>query len=182
VDPRTNTPFYVGKSQGARVLAHLGIQEDSRKARLTAELRAEQRRPRIDILVHDLPDEASAFRIEAAVIDALGLATLPNGVRGYGAEGRPLTEVIAEYQADPIEIAEPTLLIRINRRYAPAREDQALSEATRGVWRIGGAADPRRSSRWPSSARSCAPCTRLTSGTRRGPRPPSHATRRAWTA
>jgi hypothetical protein len=138
VDPRTNTSFYVGKGQGAHVLAHLGIQDDSRKARLIAELRAEQRRPRIDILVHDLPDEASAFRLEAVVIDALGLATLPNRVRGYGAERRPLTEVIAAYRADPIEIAEPTILIRINRRDEPAREDQALSEATRGGGGSGG--------------------------------------------
>ena len=137
VDPRTNSPFYVGKGQGARVLAHLGLQDDSRKTQRIADLRAALRQPRIDILAHDLPDEASAFRIEAAVIDALGLAALTNVVRGVGAERRPLTELVAEYQAAPVEISEPSLLIRINRRYEPAMEDQALYDATRGVWRIG---------------------------------------------
>ena len=137
VDPRNNRPFYVGKGQGARVLAHLSAQDESRKARLIAELQSEQKKPRIDILMHALPDEASALRIEAAVIDVLGLATLTNEVRGWRAGRNPLTELIADYKADPVEITEPTLLIRINRRYEPAMEGDALYEATRGVWRIG---------------------------------------------
>jgi hypothetical protein len=115
----------------------LSAQDESRKARLIAELQFEQKKPRIDILMHALPDEASALRIEAAVIDALGLATLTNEVRGWGAGRNPLTELIADYSAGPVEITEPTLLIRINRRYEPAMEGVALYEATRGVWRIG---------------------------------------------
>ena len=54
VDPRTNRPFYVGKGQGRRVLAHLGVQNESRKAEVIAALKSEGKVPRIDILLHRL--------------------------------------------------------------------------------------------------------------------------------
>lgn len=140
VDPRTNRPFYVGKGQGRRVLSHLGVQNESRKAQVIAALKSEGKDPRIDILVHGLPDEESAFRIEAAVIDALELAELTNQVRGWrtAQHGRaPLSELVAAYGASPVEIADASILIRINRLYRPAMEPNALYEATRGSWRVG---------------------------------------------
>src|ERR1019366_5709072 len=82
VDPRTNRPFYVGKGQRDRVLAHLDDFRDSTKTRVIAELQAGHLEPRIDILAHGLPDEETALRIEAAVIDLLGLGQLTNAVRG----------------------------------------------------------------------------------------------------
>lgn len=116
------------------------MQNESRKAEVIAALKSEGKVPRIDILVHGLPDEESAFRIEAAVIDALELAELTNQVRGWGTahHGRaPLSELIAAYGAMPVEITDPSILIRINRLYRPAMNANALYEATRGSWRVG---------------------------------------------
>jgi uncharacterized protein len=140
VDPRTNKPFYVGKGQGQRALSHLGLQNESKKTQIISDLSAEGKQPRIDILVHELPDEQTAFCIEAAVIDALGLADLANEVRGWDAVEngrRSLAELITIYAATPVEIVDPVLLIRIRRLFRPDMTWDEIYEATRGVWRIG---------------------------------------------
>jgi uncharacterized protein len=72
VDPRSGLPFYVGKGQDQRVLAHLSVVGESRKAKVLAELNQLGMSPRLDILAHALPSEETALRIEAAVIDLLG--------------------------------------------------------------------------------------------------------------
>lgn len=143
VDPRTSAPFYVGKGQGARVLAHLGSDDDDRKATLLREIQDAGLEPRLEILAHGLPDEETAFRIEAAAIDVLGLGTLTNRMRGWKSVqfGRlSLDELVAYYAAEPVEVAHPALLIRINRLYQHGMDAEALYEATRGVWRL----SPRR--------------------------------------
>lgn len=83
IDPRNEQPFYVGKGQGERGLSHLSEEAESRKCARIAELRAEGKEPRIDILAHGLRDEETAFRIEAAIIDLFGLGVLTNEVRGW---------------------------------------------------------------------------------------------------
>jgi len=140
VDPRTEEPFYVGKGKGQRALTHLGVLDESRKAALIREIRSNGIEPRVDILVHGLRDEDTAFRVEAAVIDALELRKLTNKVRGWGSirYGRsPLTELVIMYAAKPIQVEHPALLIRINRLYRPGMGPVAIYEATRGTWRIG---------------------------------------------
>jgi uncharacterized protein len=139
VDPRTRRPFYVGKGKGSRALVHLGATKQSRKLTLLRHLRRAHRSPQIDVLAHGLPDEETAFRIEAAVIDALGASRLTNEVRGWGSVefGRmPLRRLIAYYRAKPARVRHPVLLVRINRLYDPDMRDDALYEATRGVWRL----------------------------------------------
>ena len=101
--------------------------------------------PRLDILAHGLPDELTAFRIEAAIIDVLRPGkSLLNPVRGFRALqfGRlPLNELLtALYAALEVDITEPVLLIRINQLYRPGMSDLELYEATRGIWKVG----PRR--------------------------------------
>lgn len=140
VDPRTNQPFYVGKGQGQRALAHLADPSESRKVARIREIREEGLEPRIDILVHGLPTEEAAFRIEAAVIDAIGPDRLTNVVRGWesGKVGRmPLTELVALYGATPVDVVHPSLLIRINRLYRYGMGQAELYEATRGIWKLG---------------------------------------------
>jgi hypothetical protein len=140
VDPRNEQPFYVGKGQGERALSHLSEAAESRKCARIAELRAEGKEPRIDILAHGLRDEETAFRIEAAIIDLFGLDALTNEVRGWRSLqlGRlPLTELNLYYAAKPVEVEVPALLIRMNRLYRHNMTPQELYEATRGLWKLG---------------------------------------------
>ncbi len=140
VDPRTNEPFYVGKGQGERALAHLRDTSESLKVARIKEILAFGLEPRIDILVHDLPSEEAAFRIEAAVIDAIGPERLTNAVRGWesGKVGRmPLSELVALYGATRVDVVHPSLLIRINRLYRYGMGQAELYEASRGIWKLG---------------------------------------------
>lgn len=141
VDPRTERPFYVGKGIGSRVLSHFRDPGDSDKTATIAELLALGLEPRLEILAHGLPDEEAAFRVEAAVIDLLGLGSLTNQVSGWRSLqlGRmTLEDLLVFYAAQPVEIEEPTLLFRLNRVYRRNMSELELYEATRGIWRLGG--------------------------------------------
>jgi len=143
IDPRTNQPFYVGKGKGERVLAHLSATGESRKVQHIETLRQHGLQPRLEVLAHGLPDEETALRIEAAVIDLFGLGQLTNEVRGWKSVqfGRmALPELIAYYAAEPVEIVDPVLLIRVNQKYRHSMPAEELYEITRGVWKLG----PRR--------------------------------------
>jgi uncharacterized protein len=140
VDPRTEKIFYVGKGQGERILSHLSQTGESRKVKVLAELERAGLEPRLEVLAHALADEETAFRIEAAVIDLLGLDDLTNLCRGWRSIelGRlPLSELMTYYAAEPVQVEDPALLIRINQLYRHNMPAHDLYEATRGVWRLG---------------------------------------------
>jgi hypothetical protein len=141
VDPRTSEIFYVGKGFRRRALAHLDDNTECKKVERIKELRRSGIEPRIDIIAHALPDEETAFRIEAASIDLLWPGKLlSNKVRGFRSLefGRAsLSELEIIYGAREVRVSEPAILIRINRLYLPGMSAQALYEATRGVWRLG---------------------------------------------
>lgn len=140
VDPRDNRPFYVGKGQNERVLSHFTDDQESPKTHTIAELRAAGLSPRIDILAHGLKDEETAIRLEAAVIDLIGLEYLKNQVRGLDSlkYGRmTLNELIGYYHAPPTTIDHKVLLIRVNQLYRHNMSDLELYEITRGIWRVG---------------------------------------------
>jgi hypothetical protein len=143
IDPRDGRPFYVGKGQGGRILAHLSAKGESRKQSTIGVLREQGLEPRLEVLAHGLADEETALRVEAAAIDLLGLDDLTNQVRGWRSVqlGRmPLSELLTYYAAVPVEVTDPALLIRINRLYRHGMPAHDLYEATRGVWKLG----PRR--------------------------------------
>jgi hypothetical protein len=140
VNPFNGKIFYVGKGKGVRCLAHLDVGGRSDKARIIRDIRRAGKEPRIDILAHGLPNEETAYRVEAAAIDLLGLTELTNLARGkHSLElGRaPLPELVAVYSRRPITVREPALLIRINQLYRPNMPPIELYDATRGVWVVG---------------------------------------------
>ena len=139
-DPRDGKPFYVGKGQASRVLTHFSAEAESRKVAMLNALSKAGREPQLDILAHALKDEETAFRVEAAVIDALGLDQLTNEVRGWRSIqlGRmPLRELLIYYSAKPVQVEVPALLIRINRLFRHTMSSLELYEATRGIWKLG---------------------------------------------
>jgi hypothetical protein len=139
IDPRNQRPLYVGKGKGVRVLSHLALEDESSKTRSIRHIRRIGLEPQIDILAHGLPDEETAFRVEAAVIDALGLHQLTNQARGWRSVqlGRmPLRALLAYYRHRPAILQHPVMLIRINRLYSHGMPAVALYEATRGVWKV----------------------------------------------
>jgi hypothetical protein len=140
VDPRDGRVFYVGKGRGKRVLAHLDLQGDGPKLRAIAALRKAGLEPRLEVLAHGLADAETAYRVEAAAIDLLGLERLTNAVRGWRSvqTGRMhLDQLVGYYAARPVEVTDPSLLIRINRLYRHGMSELELYEATRGVWKLG---------------------------------------------
>lgn len=139
LDPRDGRIFYVGKGKGARALAHLDEGANPEVKAVLEELAGAGLPPRIEILAHGLPDAETAFRVEAAAIDLLGVEGLANAVRGHHhAKGRmSLDEVVALYARKPARIREPSVLIRISRLYRYGMAAVELYDATRSAWKVG---------------------------------------------
>ena len=140
IDPLDGKIFYVGKGKGQRALAHLQDTSRSDKVRAIRQILATGNEPEIQVLAHGFKDETTALRVEAAVIDALGLPSLTNRVRGWKAIefGRtPLRQVVAHYRRKPVTVREPAVLIRINREYRSTMTPIELYDATRASWKVG---------------------------------------------
>lgn len=140
IDPIDDSVFYVGKGKGNRAFAHLNTKAESRKAKRIAEIKAQGEEPRIEILVHGLQDEQTALKIEAAIIDLLNDEKLTNEVRGYESSkhGRmTLRQIQAEYGAEPVEITDPVMIIRISKAYRHTLNQIELYDRTRAMWVVG---------------------------------------------
>jgi len=139
ISPRNRQPFYVGKGRGSRATIHLAAKGQSPVATTIRRIRRAGLEPQVDILAHGLPNAESSFRIEAAVIDALGLDRLVNQSRGWQSLqlGRmPLRQLLTFYRPKPVIVRDPAILVRINKLYRHGMSKHALYEATRGVWRL----------------------------------------------
>jgi hypothetical protein len=140
IDPRCDKIFYVGKGVGARAVAHLDDQNESGKVALIREIMAAGLTPRIDILAHGLRDDLEASRVEAALIEALGIDNLTNIVRGRFSSDFPrrsLKDFIMESAVDSVDVIDPSILIRINNAFRYNMTDEEIYDATRGIWVIG---------------------------------------------
>jgi len=140
IDPSNDKIFYVGKaSYNNRAFDHLKeIGKESNKARKIAEIRAVNEEPRVEILRYGL-DEQTAFEVEAAIIDALGLENLTNVVRGHGVvKGRLTIEELERlHSVKPVlvdEIKEKCILFYINQTYSPTLSEPEIYDMTRQFW------------------------------------------------
>ncbi len=88
---------------------------------------------------HGLPDEETALRIEAALIDMLGLEVLTNEINGWRDkfQGRASLEEPQARYSGAVVIADSCTLIRINQLFRPGMSSDELYEATRGIWKVG---------------------------------------------
>jgi len=138
VDPRDAATFYVGKGVGQRALQH------ARAALETAEIVDRLDRIReilragleVEIVIHRHGlDEATAFAVEAAVIDAF--PKLTNLVAGHHSQfsAAPLNELLDRYAAPPANITVAAILIKIEREWRPGLSADQLYERTRRYWR-----------------------------------------------
>lgn len=134
VNPETNRPFYIGKGKGNRIFQS-GVNDG---LKTIEELSAKGLSPKHIIMRHGLT-EKEAFEVEAALIDWIGLENLDNRVLGYKADERgrmTVREIFAEYDAPKIRIAEPSILIIVNKKYYRGIGDEELYEITRQHWLV----------------------------------------------
>ena len=140
-DPDTHKPFYVGKGKGNRVFDHLFSDDESEKTMYIQELVKNGKQPIIEILVHGI-DEETAFKVEAAAIDLIGVENLTNKQRGHssGVYGKIEVSLLeSRYNVEEIDIGdfnENVILIRINQLYRNDMTPYELYEATRGYWKV----------------------------------------------
>ena len=137
IDPRDGKVFYVGKGKGGRCLDHSAKDDGVAKASKIAEIESAGLTPQVDIIRHGLENEAEAFLVESAVIDAFGLGNLTNIAPGYGVEkfGRTsLAELAARYMPEEAEVIHKVIFLKIAQTYRKGMSAQELYEAARGVW------------------------------------------------
>jgi len=140
IDPRNDEIFYVGKGRGNRAFSHLREKTKSEKNFRIRDIQSDGFQPRIEILVHGLDDESTARKIEASIIDLLGIDNLTNIQSGYESRefGRMSTEQLkAIYGATKVTIREPAILININKSFRYVMSPVELYDATRSAWVVG---------------------------------------------
>jgi len=141
VNPLNNEVFYIGKGKGQRAIEHLKDNEDSKKVETIRRIHHAREEPRIEILAHNLRDENTAFQVEAAAIELIGISNLSNKIRGKHSSSIQccrvnLLNAILHYQCKKVNINEPGILIRITWGFRSTMSMSELYDATRGIWRV----------------------------------------------
>lgn len=140
IDQRDNSIFYVGKGKNNRAFSHLVDNNKSEKVQRIREIYAAGLEPKIEILIHGIIKDDEIKRIEASIIDLIGIGNLSNIQRGYGSGdyGRMSIEQInALYASEEVKVTEPALLININKTFYYGISAIDLYDSTRAAWSIG---------------------------------------------
>jgi hypothetical protein len=149
-DPRDEQVFYVGKGTKNRLFDHVDCAIDapteSDKLALIRDIHASGREVEHFILRHGM-DEDTAFEVEAAVIDFVGLNALANVQGGHYSTDfgiKTVDEVVAMYQAAHLATNLPVILLNIGKLFDRQMSDQEIYAATRSAWVVGAKRDKAR--------------------------------------
>ena len=140
-DPDTREPFYVGKGKGNRVFNHMIQDGENDKIKKIKEILDRGKEPIIEILVHGV-DETTAFKVEAAAIDLIGIENLTNAQRGHhvATYGRINVNTLnARYACEELKMEDLTdniMMIRVNKYYRNTMTPFELYDLTRCCWRV----------------------------------------------
>jgi hypothetical protein len=138
IDPRNGETFYVGKGKGNRVFAHIRAEESLEGDEIDTKLKRirEIRLAGFDVghVIHRHGmDDATAFEVEAALIDAYpGLTNIASGTGGNDYGAMHAKEIIRRYSAEPAVFQHKVLLISVNR----SAVERSLYDATRYAWKL----------------------------------------------
>jgi hypothetical protein len=138
IDPRNGETFYIGKGRGNRVFAHIraaqnldGDPADNKLKRIHA-IRLGGFEVAHVIHRHGM-DDATAFEVEAALIDAYsGLTNIAGGLGGNEYGAMHAREIMQRYATEPAVFQHKALLISVNR----SAFERSLYDATRYAWKI----------------------------------------------
>jgi uncharacterized protein len=146
IDPRNNKPFYIGKGINNRIFDHTNcaladLDITNAKYDLIRTIQNYGQSVGHIIVRHGLT-EKEAFKIEASLIDAFQFSgvLLSNKVKGHKSIEKGLMtsdEVIRIYNAEPLNsISDDCMIININKNYGRGKSENAIYDATKGVWAI----------------------------------------------
>lgn len=134
--PGDDRPFYIGKGQDGRVLAHFAVESDrSKKAELIRQIFSGGFEPRIEIIRWGIESPEVAFQIECALIDALQPEM--NLVAGHGSREfgrRPLDQLLSEFAVLPVAPTEAHDCVFVFSIGNALREGRGVYDATRRAW------------------------------------------------
>jgi hypothetical protein len=146
IDPNENKPFYIGKGVDDRVFNHINcaltdINTSNVKYDTIREIKKNGGTVGHVIVRHGLTED-EAFQIEAALIDSFEFSgiMLSNKVGGHNSIEKGLMtsdEIKRLYNAEPLNVLPADcILININKRYRRGIGENAIFEATKGIWTI----------------------------------------------